>query len=199
MKKIISSCILLLCTSFLLAQSNSELTREFSFENDSDPIEFVVEVQEGSQELLFALNSFTMGGDLKVILLSPSGKKEGGFRLQSMPGKNKVKEKSKSKEKTGASSITSKSKSSTSTSTSVNTNTNTNTNTNSQESGSRIETSSDGDNTFTYSMSSNKNSISKGNMNKTISNPESGAWKVVIDPADVTGELLIRIRQKSRN
>lgn len=197
MKKIISSCILLLCTGFVLAQSNSELTREFTFENDSDPIEFVVEVQEGSQELLFALNSFTMGGDLKVFLLSPSGKKEGGFRLQSMPGKNKVKEKSKSKDKTGASTITSKSKSSTSTTTSVNTNTNTNTN--SKESGSRIETSSDGDNTFTYSMSSNKNSISKGNMNKTISNPESGVWKVVIDPADVTGELLIRIRQKSRN
>ena len=193
MKKIISSCILLLATAFVLAQSSSELTREFSFENDSDPIEFVVEVQEGTNELLFALNSFTMGGDLKVNLLSPSGKKEGGFRLQSIPGKNKVKEKSKTKEKKGASTITSKSKSSTNTTSSVSVNTN------SQDGESRIETSSDGDNTFTYSMSSNKNSISKGNMNKTISNPESGVWKVIIDPADVTGELLIRIRQKSRN
>ena len=195
MKKIISSCILILCTGFVLAQSSSELTREFSFENDSDPVEFVVEVQEGTNELLFALNSFTMGGDLKVNLLSPSGKKEGGFRLQSVPGKNKVKEKSKTKEKKGASTVISKSKSSTNTTTTVNSNSNSNSN----SSASSIETSSGDDNTFTYSMSSNKNSISKGNMNKTISNPEAGTWRVIIDPADVTGELLIRIRQKSRN
>ncbi|MEL6253893.1 MAG: hypothetical protein AAFR87_17930 [Bacteroidota bacterium] len=194
MKKIISSFILILCTSFVLAQSSSELLREFSFESDSDPIEFVVEVQDGTTELLFALNSYTSGGDLKVNLMSPSGKREGGFRLQSMPGKNKIKEKSKSKDKTGKGTITSKSKSSTTTS-SVNINTNSNSN----SSESSIETSSDGENTFTYSMSSNKNSISKGNMNKTISNPEAGVWKVVIDPTDVTGELQIRIRQKSRN
>lgn len=180
-------------------QSSSEFERTFEFDNESSVSEFVIEVDPNTNKLSFNVNSVIKQGDLRISLMSPSGKKEGGFRLQSTMGKNKSKEKEKEKP-------TSKEKSKTSSSTSSNSNSNSNSNstsvtvnTNSNSSGNTVEVNADGDNTFVYSASSNSNSTSRGNMTKSISNPQAGTWRVIVDPKGVSGDVLIKIFQRSQN
>lgn len=183
-----------------LGQSTSELERSFLFEKESSESEFIVEVEPNTTGLMFALKSTINQGDLKVSLISPSGKKEGGFRLQSTLS-------TKNKQGTGKSSSTSNTQTSGSTTSSSQTisksgsgsSTSVSVNTNGSNSENTVEVNNDGENTFVYSMSSNSNSTSRGNMNKVINNPQAGTWKVLIDTKNVSGHVLIKIGQSSDN
>lgn len=190
MKNLILLPLLLCCTLNLWAQSNSEVSREFEFTPESDASEFTIEIGQGTDELMFSVKSSIQSGDLKVSLISPSGKKEGGFRLQCTDGKNKVKTKSKSKSKEKVSvhtNTSSHSDSNGSSSVSVTTTTD----------GNSVSVHSDHEHDYSFSMTSSSSSKSKGNMNKQISNPEAGSWKVMIEPDKVEGNLAVKIMQAS--
>lgn len=174
------------------AQSTSEFERTFEFDEESSESEFVIEVNPGTDALLFNVISMINSGDLDVSLVSPSGKKEGGFRLQTSKGKVKTKVKTKSKEKAkGYSNSNSNSNSNSSSTTTTTTVT-----TGEGNGESYVEVNTDASNGYSYSSSSTSNTSSKGNMNKTISNPETGTWKVIIVPKGVNGKLKVAIQHR---
>ena len=156
MKKFISffSAILMTFTLSFGQETRSEISKNFTFDENSTVSEFSVNIAPATDALLIELNSQIRKGHLKVSLISPNGERKGGFQLKCTDG-NVV----------------------------HNSNFNTNSNSNSN------------DDEHSYHIVTNNDTGAKGNMSKSISRPEPGNWKVVINPDQVKGMLMLNVGQ----
>ena len=152
MKKFISLSFAILTSMTLLfaQETRSEITKDFTFSENSTVSEFSVYIAPNTDALLVELNSQIKMGHLKVSLLNPSGERKGGFQLKCMDGV---------------------------------TNSNSSSNSNSN------------DNEHSYSIITTNDAGAKGNMSKSISKPESGNWKIIINPDQVKGMLRLNVGQ----
>lgn len=92
MKKL--SLFLILSTLFFnygigqKAESFSDVSKEYLFEEETSEKEVEMKIAEGVVNLIFSFNSEIENGKLEIQIYDPNGKKEGNFKLESKQGKS---------------------------------------------------------------------------------------------------------------
>ncbi len=148
---------------------NNQFMQNFTFENESAPTIIIIDVGSPSDLLEITIDSKIDEGILQATLINPDNRREGGFEL-------KCNSKSGNSHNKKESSVS---------------NTNTNSNSNSNAS-----SNSNSNSSISVSVNSGSSTGAKGNMKKTIDNPQTGAWKLIIDTQNVTGIMRVGINQK---
>ena len=185
-------CMLVMTSS---AQDNKNIRKSYEWDDETKTETLTFNVPEKSNSLHFNFVGSISEGSLEITAWDPAGEKFRGFSLKSN-GTDDDKSTIIISTKTGKRSNTvsvDKSDGVSSTSSSTSRSTSSSSSSSSGSSSSAIGDS--GDNSYSYVSSSSNQSGAKGVMNKTITDPVAGNWKLEIKVKGVSGELSIIIDQ----
>lgn len=182
---------ILLIPFFSNAQSGSEkFNKQYEWSGESTSETVNINIEKSSSNLMINLDGWVKKGKLEVNIYNPKGEKIPGFLLVSNGEEGKSSNNIAISGGTGNNTVTTTT--TTESSTSVSTSSSANNSSTSSSSGSN----SDGKGTYSYSTSSTTGSGAKGVMNKVITDPMQGKWKLEISTKKLTGSLTVSMDQQ---
>lgn len=189
----VSTSIFFLGIPFFLNAQTDQLsfTKTYKWDDESKKETATIEVLKTSSTLLINLAASIKKGSLEVKIFDPDGDKIPGFVLLSAGSSDGATSVHIStSENTNTNTVSTSSSSGTTT-----TSTTTTTQSGSSKSSSGIGSGSD-ESSYAYSSSNSNTKGAKGVMNKVLTDPKHGIWKLVISAKKATGELAVAINQK---
>lgn len=183
--------IILLIPSFSSAQSGTEkLNKQFEWDDKSISETAYINIEKNSSNLMINLDGWVKNGRLEVNIYNPKGEKIPGFLLVSDGDEGKSSNNIAISGGKGNNTVT------TATTTESSTTVSTSSSANNTSTSTSSVSNSDGNGTYSYSTSSTTGSGAKGVMNKVITDPMPGKWKIEISTKKLTGKLTVSIDQQ---
>ncbi len=190
---IISMVLFIIPLSSLAQKAHTSIDEEYEWTAESKTETLYVDVKKNSTSLVMSFAGAIEKGTLEVKVYNPDGDKIPGFILLSEEyDDGKVSVNISTGENQKGTQTTTTTSTSTGKSTSITTTSGSGVGASSNVT---VGKSSEGS-SYAVSSSSSNSKGAKGVMNRILSDPEPGKWKLVISVKDVTGKLDVAIVQK---
>lgn len=182
------SIVLFSIPNFSFGQAaEKKCNKTFEWDGDTHFETIYIDIKNGSSSMIVNLVGTVKKGKLEVSLIDPDGEKIPGFLLVSDGSSDD----SLFENSSGSNQVTT----STSSGTSTTVSTNSATSSTSISSSGKSNGKNNATDSYVYSTSNDLFGEAKGVMNKIITDPTTGKWKVIISAKNVKGNLVVSIDQ----